>query len=246
VFDQLPDDTWFYSGHGDDSIASARRWLADSVADPEQLRAAPRDRVELVSGAAAPPAVHVPPTAPGACAYPSWWQPTAGAKDSSGGCADPTWWVWTAAGARDHPPPRADVIAVGPPGAADRVWVGATGLGVTGPARELAARRAAGAALAASPQLRADPAVTAQLRDGQPDSRALSTLAAALSRQRPRLLALPPVAGEGGPAVRRCTSCCLPPTVRRHPARRAPIRRSPLGRSWSSSPVNWPRSVRTR
>jgi hypothetical protein len=181
-------------------IASARRWLADSVADPGQVRAALRDRVELVSGAAAPLAGDGPPIAPGGCVYPNWWQPAAGARDSSGGCADPIWWVWTSAGSRDRPPPPgAEVIATfGPPGR-DRVWVGATGLGAADPARELAARRAAGAALAASPQLRADPSVMAQLRDGQLDSRALSTLAAALSRQRLRLLALPVVAGEVTP-----------------------------------------------
>jgi hypothetical protein len=64
------------------------------------------------------------------------------------------------------------------------------------PARELDARRAAGAALATSPQLRADPEVTAELRAGRVDPAAMSALGALLSIQRLRLVALPPIPGE--------------------------------------------------
>jgi hypothetical protein len=97
----------------------------------------------------------------------------------------------------EPPPPAGALIAeFGPADAPDRIEIRAAARLESDPARELDARRAAGAALTASPQLRADPEVTAELRAGRVDPAAMSALGALLSIQRLRLVALPPVPGE--------------------------------------------------
>jgi hypothetical protein len=109
-------------------------------------------------------------------------------------CADQDWWVTTPS---EPTPPAAALIAeFGPADAPDRIEVRTTAPMGSDPARELDARRAAGAALATSPQLRADPEVTAELRAGRVDPAAMSALGALLSIQRLRLVALPPIPGE--------------------------------------------------
>jgi hypothetical protein len=162
----------------------ARAWLRDNVPDPGQVRTDPRSRVALMSGTDDWPTANTA----GDCQRPS------PAVSAGGGCADGDWWVTTPA---EPPPPAAALVAeFGPPDAPDRIEVRTAALVEPDPARELDARRAAGAALTTSPQLRTDPAVAAELRAGRVDPAAMSALAALLSIQRLRLVALPPVPGE--------------------------------------------------
>ncbi|MDT7657370.1 MAG: hypothetical protein QOF38_2085 [Pseudonocardiales bacterium] len=158
----------------------ARAWLRDNVPNPGQVHTDPRSRVALISGTDAWPTVN----SAADCQRPS---PPAT-------CADQDWWVTTPA---EPTPPAAALIAeFGPADAPDRIEVRTTAPMGSDPARELDARRAAGAALATSPQLRADPEVTAELRAGRVDPAAMSALGALLSIQRLRLVALPPIPGE--------------------------------------------------
>ncbi|MDT7601206.1 MAG: hypothetical protein QOK26_3283 [Pseudonocardiales bacterium] len=158
----------------------ARAWLRDNVPNPGQVRTDPRSRVALMSGTDAWPTVN-------SAADCERTSPAAA-------CADPDWWVTTPS---EPPPPAAALIAeFGPADAPDRIEVHTAAALEPDPARELDGRRAAGAALTTSPQLRADPEVTAQLRAGRVDPAAMSALGALLSIQRLRLVALPPVPGE--------------------------------------------------
>ncbi|HWN33166.1 MAG TPA: hypothetical protein VNP03_10485 [Pseudonocardia sp.] len=151
--------------------AAARAWLRDNVPDTDQVRTDDRTRVALVPGTEA------------------WSRVSTGDTPSA-----PAWWV-SAPG--DRPPATAALVAeFGASGAPDRLEIsGALGT-APDPARELAARRAAGAMLTMSPQLSADPGVLDQLRAGRVDPCAMTALAGLLSRQRIRLVDLPPMPGE--------------------------------------------------
>jgi hypothetical protein len=158
----------------------ARAWLRDNLPNPGQVRTDPRSRVALMSGTDTWPTVN-------SAADCQRTSPAAA-------CADPDWWVTTPS---EPPPPAAALIAeFGPADAPDRIEVRTAGPVEPDPARELDGRRAAGAALTTSPQLRADPEVTAELRAGRVDPAAMSALGALLSIQRLWLVALPPVPGE--------------------------------------------------
>jgi hypothetical protein len=171
-------------------LAGARQWLRDNLPDPDNIRALRRLRVALVDAADQPPKVSADVAS---CA------PMLSGRTPPA-CATPTWWVRTPTSRPAGLPATATLIArFGAPSAPDRVEV----LGDrprTDLAAERAARRAAGGALAASPQLRADVGVLARLRAGDVDARAMSALAALLSAQRVRLVDMPPVPGEVTPA----------------------------------------------
>ena len=165
--------------------AAARAWLRDNVPAGDEIRTDTRTRVALVP------------------ATDAWSRVSTGSPDSSadvraGSRADatsvPTWWV-SAPG--DRAPATAALVAeFGQSGAPDRLEIRGAPPTLPNPARELTARQAAGAMLTMSSQLRADPGVLDQLRAGRVDPCAMTALAGLLSRQRIRLVDLPPVPGE--------------------------------------------------
>lgn len=166
--------------------AQARTWLRDNVPGGEQVLADARDRVSLVPGTDAWTRV-VTSTDQAVDST------DAGAGGSEGG-TPPRWWI--SFGDRSIPTGGELIAQFGPVDGPERIDVSTSTHTTPDPDREIEARRFAGSALAASPQLRADPAVLALLRAGRVDSRAESALAAALVDQRIRLVALPPVPGE--------------------------------------------------
>ena len=166
--------------------AQARTWLRDNVPSGEQVLADARDRVSLVPATDAWTRVVT-------SADEAVDSTDAGAGGSEGG-TPPSWWV--SFGDRSIPTGGELIAQFGPTAGPERIDVSTSTHTTPDPDREIEARRFAGAALGASPQLRADPAVLDLLRAGRVDSRAESALAAALVDQRIRLVALPPVPGE--------------------------------------------------
>jgi hypothetical protein len=162
--------------------AAARAWLRDNVPAADVIRTDARTRVALVPGTEA------------------WSRVSTGSPDDTGDATSaPAWWVSAPGGpapATAAPATAALVAEFGPSGAPDRLEIRGALPTLPNPARELTARRAAGAMLTMSSQLRADPGVLDQMRAGRVDPCAMTALAGLLSRQRIRLVDLPPVSGE--------------------------------------------------